>query len=185
MLKLTALPVFRAEGVNIDQEMTYKLPQEPRAYITETNNICSNRQSHINLSIALHTAPRDEILLRYQENSHITLPEASSGKANPGTVFVYRTWQSVPFEKLRSVHQVWGRFETDQDQDRFLLTETAFNDRQCYQANNSTISQFRQTAFPQAETPLEGRNKWYTTKFSVPPWPLCISDKDQHVLTVY
>lgn len=27
MLKLTALPVFRVDGVDVDREMTYKLPQ--------------------------------------------------------------------------------------------------------------------------------------------------------------
>ena len=183
--KLTAPPVFRVEGVDVDREMTYKLPQEPRTYVTETDNICSDRQSHVDLSMALHAAPGDEVLLRYQENGHITLPEASPGKANPGMVYVYGTWWPVPFEKLRSVHQVWGRLGIGRDQQGFLLTETAFDDGQCYQVNNGTISRSRQAAFPHAKTALEGENKWCATKFRVPSWPSCISEEGQRVLTIY
>lgn len=166
--------------------MTYKLPREPNTYVLETDNVCSDRQSQVDLSMALRAAPGDAVSLRHQENGHITLPEMSPGKANPGTIFVYGTWWPAPHEKLRSIHQVWGLLENGQDQQGFLLTETAFDDGQCYQANNGNISRTRQAAFPPTMTPPEGENKWCATKFTVPSWSSCTEVQEgQRVLTIY
>jgi hypothetical protein len=179
--------VFRIPGVNVDLEMTYKLPQGSNSQVTDTDNVCSGRQAHLDTALALHATPGDIVALRYQENGHITLPEASPGKPTSGTVFVYGSWHTAPTPKFRDVHHVWNFSETGSSQDGFLLTRSTFDDGQCYQVNGGQISKLRQAAFPSDGIAPEGENKWCATNFTVPTWTICNSSlgAQSSVLTIY
>ncbi|ETN44763.1 uncharacterized protein HMPREF1541_10433 [Cyphellophora europaea CBS 101466] len=179
--------VFRIPGVDVDQEMTYKLPQAPKSQVTSTDNICSDRQAQLVTALALQAAPGDVVSLRYQENGHIALPEASPGKPDSGVVFVYGTWHPVPSAKFRDIHRVWGTLEPGSNEEEFLLTRSAFDDGQCYQVNEGQISRLRQATFPHESSPPEGENKWCATNFTVPRWHTCrsASGAPSSILTVY
>nr|KAK5435727.1 hypothetical protein LTR18_009729 [Exophiala xenobiotica] len=166
--------VFRLPGAEVDKAMTYKIPPSPHLFVTDADTICSDRQSKPDPVTALQVEAGDVIILRYQENGHITLPEVNPGKRDSGTVFVYGTWRPSLSEKLRSVHHVWLAPNAT-DQHGFLIQKTPFDDGRCHQVNNGTISRQRQAAFPHPPTPPEGINVWCGNNITVPTKPRCAS----------
>jgi len=160
--------VFRLPGVDVDDAMTYELPIGGQPPIQPTDTICKSTQLTFDSSFALHAAPGDNITLRYQENGHITLPETKPQKPNPGIVYVYGTTDSQPTDTLLDIHHVWTPDGTGGDGRGTLVAEFPFDDGRCYQINNGTISQQRQSLFPHGLDPLMGLNWWCGTNLTIP-----------------
>ncbi|KAI4155326.1 MAG: hypothetical protein LQ340_001064 [Diploschistes diacapsis] len=110
------------------------------------------------------------IALLYQENGHVTLPQNVPGKpANRGTVYVYVTDQPHENETFYSIHKIWNADGTGGDKRGKLLTTQNFDDGQCYQKNDGTISTTRQKEFNIIEATLpEGGNLWCQTDLAIP-----------------
>lgn len=180
------MAVFRLPGADVDRAMTYQIPSNPNLFVNASDNICSDRQSAPDPVTAFHVRAGDAIVLRYQENGHITLPEVNPGKPNSGSVFVYGTWQPSSSEKLRSVHHVWLAPNVT-GQRGFLIGTALFDDGRCHQVNNGTISRQRQAAFPHPPTPPEGVNVWCGTNITVPGRRRCTSTDNPSLdlLSVY
>lgn len=167
--------------------MTYKLPRPPFSYVTDADHICSERQRNIDLTYALAASPGQRIMLRYQENGHITLPDVTPWKLSSGQVYVYGTFAPQQVFTLRQIHHVWNESGLADAQDGFLLMQAPFDDGRCYQVNNGSISRQRQCAFPHESTPPEGENVWCGTNFTIPDPSLYYSqtDEDSHILSIY
>lgn len=167
--------------------MTYKIPPNPNVLVSDTDNICSDRQRQPDLTTALRAQANDTVILRYQENGHITLPEVNPGKQSAGSVFVYGTWMPRVSEKFRNVHGVWRETSNHTENGGFLIRQTSFDDGRCYQVNNGTISRERQMRFPHEPTPPEGINVWCSTNITIPARPRCTSSQVPSVdlLSVY
>jgi len=54
----------------------------------------------------LKAPSENQIILRYQENGHVTLSSNISGKATSGTVSIYGTNQSLSSDMLHGIHNV-------------------------------------------------------------------------------
>lgn len=80
------------------------------------------------------------LVLRYQENGHITIPDEPPGKPSPGTVSIYGTACSSPQDKLQSIHGIWNMEGTGGDSWGQLLSRQLFDDGWCYQVNNGSVS---------------------------------------------
>ena len=167
--------------------MTHKLPQPPLPYVTDADYICSDRQRIIDLTYALRAQAGDSIMLRYQENGHITLPEVTPGKPSAGQVYVYGTYASEPSHTLRQIHHVWNESGLTDTEAGFLLTQAPFDDGRCYQVNDGPLSQQRQYAFPYQATSPEGDNVWCGINFTVPDpiQPYSKKDLECRVLSIY
>lgn len=88
--------------------MTYLLPFAGQT-LQPTDPICMPSQLPFNQtagSPALQTSGGSQVILRYQKNGHITLPDIPPGKPSPGTVSVYGTSQSSPDDALLSIHHI-------------------------------------------------------------------------------
>ncbi|PLB45562.1 hypothetical protein P170DRAFT_389500, partial [Aspergillus steynii IBT 23096] len=117
----------------------------------------------------LQAAPGDAIALRYQENGHVTLPEAQEGKPeNRGTVYVYGTTEPKENERLETIHKVWNKEGSGGDKRGVLLSTQDFDDGQCYQINGGKISKDRQAKFPHEADELMGANLWCQQDIRLP-----------------
>lgn len=153
-----------------DPAMTYQLlsygPNLPTGA-----PICASTQQRPNQtegSPALQAAPGSSVLLRYQENGHVTLPENSPGKPSPGKVFIYGTTSPSPTDLISSIHRIWNPCGAEGDQRGCLLGAFNFDDGQCFQVNGGQISRDRQSKFGHAPDPLQGSDLWCHNQISLP-----------------
>ena len=119
-------------------EDTAILPPDP---ICRASQLVPNQTSK---SPMLRAPAGSHILLRYQENDHVTLPGNNLGKDTPGLVFIYEISQSLLNNTLQEIHKVWDPMSTDGDERGRLLTQCNFDNGTCYQPNSGQISQQRQ-----------------------------------------
>ncbi|KZL84598.1 hypothetical protein CI238_07186 [Colletotrichum incanum] len=118
---------------------------------------------------ALTAAPGDFVSLRYQENGHVTLPGAPENKPlNRGTVFIYGTTQPKAEDTLFDVHRQWTTDGKGGDGRGRLLATRNYDDGQCYQINDKSISQERQSKFPHEAAQPMGRDVWCQSAVQLP-----------------
>jgi len=164
--------------------MTYLLSPNERSgniEIIHSDRICmpSQQFSHQSQdSPRLKMSAGKEIVLRYQENEHVTLPHETPGKATPGTIFVYGIKESRSTDTLLNIHKVWNKDGTAGDARGRLLAEFNFDDEECYEPNFlSPIYQLRQKVF---EADLgQGPNRWCRNRVQVP------EDTTKGIYTLY
>ncbi|KAK4987400.1 hypothetical protein LTR50_004637 [Elasticomyces elasticus] len=112
------------------------------------------------------------IALRYQENGHVTIlppdTRAVPGKLTRGVVSIYGTTQPAPDDKLQAIHNVWTKDGKGEDGRGRLLARSSFDDRACYQVNNTTESQRRQSLPQRQHDDFEGQNLWCGTRVKIP-----------------
>lgn len=174
MKRLTELQVRRnsSEFLLNGNVMTYLLPPNgrPNAEILKTDTICMPRQqvSYQSLgSPALKVESGNQILLRYQENGHVTLPHQSVGKLNPGKVYIYGTNDSLPGDTLTNIHHVWTESGKGGDERGRLLISMEFDDGECYGPNfASQIFRERRRKFE--PDPGQGSNRWCRNIVKIP-----------------
>ncbi|KAI9848892.1 MAG: hypothetical protein M1837_006408 [Sclerophora amabilis] len=123
-----------------DDLMSYIIPPVDRPIdvgIQATDLMCKASQQPYNQtknSPRLTVPLKSSILFWYQENGHVTLPQSQAGKPeNRGTV---------------DVHHMWKPNTTEDGQRGQLLGRFNFDDGQCYQVNNGSLSKSRQDRFP-------------------------------------
>ncbi|KAI4216565.1 MAG: hypothetical protein LQ351_001054 [Letrouitia transgressa] len=167
--------VKRAAGVNPDAGMVHLLPPDGRAernQILPSDPICMPTQQHqmqSDGSPRLKAASGDLIMMRYQENGHVTLPQTQQGKpANRGTIFIYGTTDPKPDDKLLSIHKVWNTDGSGGDKRGKLLATEPFDDGQCYQMNGGSISAERQAKHKHSADPIMGMDLWCQNNFRLP-----------------
>lgn len=140
--------------------------------ILQTDPMCKKTQQEqiqSNGSPRLQAAAGDNIALRYQENGHVTLPQNQPGKqGNRGTVYIYGTTQPKSDELFLDVFKQWNAAGTGGDKRGVLLATQPFDDGQCYQVNDGTISTARQSQYPHEATQLMGANLWCQNDIALP-----------------
>lgn len=114
-------------------------------------------------------APGDFVALQYQENGHVTLPTTDPKPLNRGTVYVYGTLHNdLTDTNLVDVHLAWTPDGTGGDRKGRLIATRDYDDGQCYQINNGTISLQRQKEFPKTAEDLMGQDLWCQTDIQIP-----------------
>ncbi|KAL4979677.1 hypothetical protein BDW66DRAFT_126983 [Aspergillus desertorum] len=164
--------VLRSSPSFSDTTMTYLLPPDGKAEVTETDNLCMDtqrKQIQTDGSPRLQASAGAAIALRFQENGHVTLPETQRGKPkNRGTIYVYGTTDPKLDEKLLDVHKVWTKDGTGGDGRGVLLAKRDYDDGRCYQVNSGEISQNRQKEFPHETDPYMGGDLWCQADIAIP-----------------
>jgi hypothetical protein len=126
-------------------------------------------QTQTDGSPRLQAPPGAAIALRYQENGHVSLPEAQVGKpSNRGTNYVYGTKTSSPDDALLAIHRTWSPDGKGGDGRGVLLSTQSFDDGQCYQVNGGPISTQRQQQFKHTATPMMGADLWCQQDIAIP-----------------
>jgi len=151
--------------------MTHLLPPSgrPDNIILPTDLICMPNQQWPETTAGdqvLKAPSGNQIILRYQENGHVTLPSNTPGKATPGTVSIYGTNESLSSDTLHGIHNVWNALGTGGDCRGRLLARQPFDDGMCYQPNTGRISQERQALY--SPDPSQGKNRWCRNKVQIP-----------------
>ncbi len=163
-------------GAIPEDDIVWLLPPNGRAdgkVIHIDDKIAHPRQRTLRYSDQfgpVKAAPGDFIALQYQENGHITRPNPTLFKPlNGGTVYVYGTlYNDLTDTNLVDVHFAWTPDGTGGDRKGRLIATRDYDDGQCYQINNDTISLQRQKKFPKtAELPM-GQNLWCQTDVQIP-----------------
>ena len=161
--------------------MTHLLPPDGRANVLYADDpICMPSQQSWNQtsnSPMLIANQSSQIVLRYQENGYVTLPENTPGKESPGQVYIYGMNQSLPTDTILSIHKVWNEWGTGGDQRGRLLTVTSFDDGECYSPTDSSI--FVQRHAEYASDPEQGPNRWCHNIIQLP------SDIMEEIYTLY
>ena len=166
--------VLRGSSGFSDPTMVNLIPGNGRLIndIRSTDLMCKDSQTsqtQTSGSPRLQAPAGANVALRYQENGHVTLPQNQPGKPdNRGTVFVYGTTQPSATDEFLSIHRVWNAEGTGGDGRGVLLSTQNFDDGQCYQDNDGTISQQRQKAFPHTPDALMGANLWCQQDIQIP-----------------
>ncbi|KAI4246622.1 MAG: hypothetical protein LQ352_006370 [Teloschistes flavicans] len=165
----------RAAGVDPDAAMVHLLPPNGRPEgnkILDSDPICMPSQQQPKQSDgspALTAAAGDMVMLRYQENGHVTLPQNQPGKpSNRGTIYIYGTTQPSPDDKFLAIHKVWNADGTGGDKRGKLLATESFDDGQCYQINGGQISTQRQAQFKHKADTVMGQDLWCQNNLKIP-----------------
>lgn len=154
--------------------MTYLLPpvDQPEHKLQPSDKICMETQRTRNQTEdnpRLQAAPGAAIALRYQENGHVSLPEAQPGKPpHRGSVYVYGTTDPRPDDTLLSIHKVWKADGTGGDGRGILLSQQYFDDGRCYQVNDGKISQNRQAEYSHEANKAMGADLWCQQDIALP-----------------
>lgn len=154
-----------------DKTMTYLLPpnERPSNVILPADQICKLSQqfpTEVGGSPRLRASAGSQILLRYQENGHVTLPANTPGKLTAGMISIYSTNQFLPDDTLQAIHKVWNVMGTGGDQRGRLLARQNFDDGACYQPNGGRISRERSAEYP--PDPMQGQNRWCRNYVQLP-----------------
>lgn len=164
--------ILRSSPSFSDTAMTYLLPPDGKAEVTETDYLCMDtqrKQVQTDGSPRLQASAGAAIALRFQENGHVTLPETQIGKPkNRGTIYVYGTTEPKQDEKLVDVHKVWNEDGTGGDGRGVLLAKRDYDDGRCYQVNGGEISQKRQKVFPHEADQYMGGDLWCQADIALP-----------------
>ncbi len=162
-----------SEFLHNDTIMTYLLSPNGRSEDIEiifSDRICMPSQQfsyQSQGSSRLKMRAGKKVVLRYQENEHVTLPHAIPGKTTSETVFVYDIKKSRSTDTLLNIHKVWNKDETTGDARGRLLAEFDFDDEECYESNFlSSIYQLRQKIF-EANSEQKS-NRWCRNRVQVP-----------------
>lgn len=162
-----------AQGFS-DLQMQYLLPPDGRAGmpgIYPRDHICRASQSVGNYSASLpqlQANPGDYVALQYQENGHVTLPKNTPQKNSSGTVYVYGTSYPSNDDTLHSIHRVWNSDGTGGNARGRLLAARPFDDGQCYQINQGSISLQRQTLYAKPAADPQGADLWCQCDLKLP-----------------
>jgi hypothetical protein len=152
--------------------MTYLLPRPGSNKILPTDNICKESQrerKQTEGSPRLKAPPGAAVALRYQENGHVSLPDAQLGKPpNRGFVYVYGTTDPRPDDSLLSIHNVWNADGTGGDGRGLLLSRQNYDDGRCYQVNGDKISRQRQIEFAHEPDEMMGGDLWCQQDIALP-----------------
>ncbi|KAI1911365.1 hypothetical protein LOZ61_003888 [Ophidiomyces ophidiicola] len=158
-----------------DTRMTYLLPPNTRPIgtgVLPEDKMCMDTQrtrEQTAGSPRLKASPGAMIALRFQENGHVSLPDAQPGKPkNRGFVYVYGTSNPRPDDTLLSIHKVWNSAGTGGDRRGQLLSRQNFDDGRCYQINDQPISKMRQQKFPHQANELMGADMWCQQDIALP-----------------
>lgn len=163
-----------------DVVMTHLLPPNDRQFsngthineIIASDLICSTTQDTYNQTMGFPSyiaSPGSKIVLRHQENGHVTLLNPPVGKESPGLVYVYGTSFPRSNDTILSIHKVWSESGLDGDRRGKLLSVQGFDDGRCYQINDTPISQERQKLFPRlVSDPVEGADIWCRVWVTLP-----------------
>lgn len=117
----------------------------------------------------LTAAPGDMIVLQYQENGHVTLPQNQPNKTlNRGTVYIYGTEDFDGNSNLLDVHYQWNQNGTGGDRRGKLLATRNFDDGQCYQNNNGPIADKRRQEFNKTDEQPMGTALWCQNDVQLP-----------------
>lgn len=188
----TANPAFK------DSAMQNLIPPSGRSKIVASDRICKSTQQTQNVtqySPLLQATPTSKILLRYQENGHVTLRDRDVRKISPGTVFVYGTNESSPEDTFMDIFGVWTEDGTGGDGRGVLLAEAPFDDGACYQINDGKESARRQALSQRLHTENEGDDLWCGVEVPLPDditsgtvytlywvwnWPTWVKEYPQH-----
>jgi hypothetical protein len=132
-------------------------------------NAAQKSPSYSDSSPALKAAPGANVALRFQENGHVTLPEAQLGKAkNRGDIYVYGTTEPKDNEMFNDIHGVWTADGKGGDGRGVLLVKADYDDGQCYQMNSGAISAARQKQFQHEIVPPANADLWCQTDLRIP-----------------
>jgi hypothetical protein len=117
----------------------------------------------------LTAAPGDMIVLQYQENGHVTLPNNQPNKTlNRGTVYIYGTADFNGDSNLLDIHYQWNQKGTGGDGKGTLLATRNFDDGQCYQDSSNPIADKRRQQFPKTTEQPMGVNLWCQNDLLLP-----------------
>ncbi|KAL4899390.1 hypothetical protein BDW74DRAFT_189393 [Aspergillus multicolor] len=158
--------VLRSSPTFSDYAMTYLVPTSPG-----DDAVCApsqRQQVQTEGSPRLVAHPGDRVLIRYQENGHVTLPWATPGKPSPGTVYVYITTSPSARDTLLGIHHIWNEDGTGGDGRGRLIGTFDFDDGRCFQVNESPISRYRQGRFGHPPNALEGSDLWCGNVVMIP-----------------
>ncbi|KAF4534691.1 uncharacterized protein LTHEOB_12879 [Lasiodiplodia theobromae] len=156
-----------------DFTMQYLIPpndREDRA-IYLTDRICKSTQQTANQTDGypvLQAKSGSTILLRYQENGHVTLLGNSTNRRSSGHIWVYGTADPADDDTLMAIHGRWSEDGTGGDHRGALLTDAPFDDGKCYQTNTSEESKRRRLLPQRSHTTLEGADLWCGTEVPLP-----------------
>lgn len=163
--------VSRQDPAFNDYQMQHLLPPLARSAIPPSDKMCKHTQTMGNYTEEfpeLQAWPGARLALQYQENGHVTLPELSPQKRNPGTVYIYGTVNPSHDDTLMSIHKVWNTAGTGGDKRGRLLAVRPFDDGQCYQINAGPISQYRQRRFRKVAADPQGADLWCQNDIRLP-----------------
>lgn len=174
-------PFFLA---NHNDVISYLLPRPQTPVISVEDSICMS--TPMNQRVINYTAEPmlcvkrgSKIILRYQENGHVSLLNNTPGKNSSGTIFVYGTTESRADDMLLGIHGKWNLNGTGGDRRGRLLVAAPFDDGQCYQVPSvpNRIYSARRTLYP--PDLYHGENRWCRTYLRVP------SDPHVRIWTLY
>ncbi len=161
-----------SEFLHNDTIMTYLLSSNGRSEDIEiifSDRICMLSQQfsyQSQDSSRLKMRADKKVVLRYQENEHVTLSHAIFDKTTSETVFMYDIKKSRSTDTLLNIHKVWNKNETTSDARERLLAEFDFDDEECYESNFlSSIYQLRQKIF-EANSEQKS-NRWCQNRVQV------------------
>lgn len=166
--------ISRLDPAFNDLRQQYLLPppgRDANLGILPDDLICKDTQQAGNYNDGrpqLKARPGEFIALQYQENGHVTLPEATPQKVNNGTVSVYGTSFPSDNDRLLSIHHVWNTEGTGGDRRGILLATGPFDDFRCYQINDGPISLDRQERYRKAPMDPQGADLWCQQDFRLP-----------------
>lgn len=164
-------PLFKGD-ISDDLRQLPPNGRTPADVVLKTDALCSPQASTSNYSAdypMLVTAPGDYIALRHEENGHVTLPTTQQNKPrNRGTIYIYGTAQARANDTLLAIHGVWNANGTGGDQRGRLLATRNYDDGQCYQMNDGTISTSRQKQFEKVATNPQGSDLWCQSDLQLP-----------------
>lgn len=151
-------------------------PEAPFNRISPEDGICMPRPTNQRI-LNYTTGPMlcvkrgSRVVLRYQENGHVSLSNNTPGKTSSGTVFVYGTAEGRSNDRFLDIHGKWGSKGTSGDRRGRLLVEAPFDDGQCYQAPNrfNEVYKARRARYP--PDPYHGENRWCRTYLTIPSDP--------------
>ncbi|KAL9093224.1 MAG: hypothetical protein Q9159_000401 [Coniocarpon cinnabarinum] len=153
----------------VDADDTYMLPPKGESVLSDADFICSERQQEQDLQNALFVSAGDSIILKYNENGHITKPWADPTKPNPGKVYIYGTDSPRPDETLSKVHKRWPQDSRKGVNGGSLLGVFDFDDGRCYQySTDSEIEAKREDLYGHGDQPEEGLNLWCSNLVTLP-----------------
>ena len=139
------------------------LPTDPMCKVAQQN------QEQASGSPRLQASAGSLVALRYQENGHVTIPDAPPGKPkNSGVVYVYGTTQPSPSDTFLAIHNVWNTAGTGGDKRGKLIATQNFDDGQCYQVNDKPVSKQRQTEFQHTPDTIMAADLWCQNDIMIP-----------------
>jgi hypothetical protein len=156
-----------------DDIFVNRMPPNGRAggpVILDSDRICAKDIGDYSAGQPMLTAsPGDFIAIRHLENGHVSKPNVPENKPrNSGTIYIYGTSEPANSDTLLAIHKKWNAEGTGGDGRGRLLATRNYDDGQCYEANDSPISQDRQVRFKKQAADPMGANLWCQADIQLP-----------------